>query len=171
MEIDSEPDAKKDAINCIVQKKKNQLKSAVRTLIEISDARKMSDNEYVQVVDAFSTWMSDEKVDGCIVTVAKAFYNWMDKIEVSSKELKAKFSNAVIALVQCPEMLMDLEKQKVTKRLMTLAAAKITVASFVAYWSSSLITNKAKIDSEIVSSKKTGQRKGPQLTNKHGKGL
>ena len=49
-------------------------------------------------------------------------------------------------------MLMDLEKQKVMKRLMLFAASKATTECFVAFWSSRLLlTRKTKKESSIVS--------------------
>ena len=62
--------------------------------------------------------MNEERTDESIVTIAKAFYSWIEKIEIDSKVLKAKLSSAAIDLLQCPDMLINLEKQKVMKRLM-----------------------------------------------------
>ena len=77
--------------------------------------------------------MTEERTEGAIITIAKAFNNWIAKIEIDSRPLKAKLSKTVIDLLECPDMLMDLEKQKVMKRLMLLAVSKSTTICFGAF--------------------------------------
>ena len=120
----------------------------MKTLVEA----RLSTDERAQIIEAFHQWINEEKVDGAVVTVTKAFCRWIDQIEIDSKMLKAKLANTVIGLLGCPDMLTDLEKQKVTKRLMLFAVSKMTTECFVAFWSSSLLTSRAKMNSSTVSS-------------------
>ena len=130
---ESYSDRKQNAIECIMNKEKNKLKKAVRKLVECNDETRLLRKEHEQIIDAFRLWMNEERTDGSIVTIAKAFYSWIEKIEIDSKALKAKLSITVIDLLECPDMLMDLEKQKVMKRLMLLAVSKSTTICFGAF--------------------------------------
>ena len=102
----------------------------MKTLVECSKEARLSTDERAQIIEAFHQWINEEKVDGAVVTVTKAFCRWIDQIEIDSKMLKAKLANTVIGLLGFPDMLTDLEKQKVTKRLMLLAVSKMKNASW-----------------------------------------
>ena len=82
--------------------------------------------------------------------IAKLFYNWVEKVDLVSKILKVKFSKIVISMLEHPEVLLDIDKQRVMKRLLTLMITKLSAEQFVVYWSSNLLMKKMQIKSEIL---------------------
>jgi exodeoxyribonuclease III len=89
-------------------------------------------------------------MESSFVMIAKLFYNWAERVDMASKMLKAKFSDVIVSVLEHPEILMDLDKQRVVKRLLVLTITKISAEQFVPYWSSNLLIRKTKINSEIL---------------------
>ncbi len=56
--------------------------------------------------------MKEEKGENSFTFLGKSFHNWIEKVDMTSKVLKAKFSEAVIGITESPEVLTDLEKQR-----------------------------------------------------------
>lgn len=99
-------------------------------------------------MNKLSEFESEEGVD--FNRIARAFCNLVEKIHLANKVLKAKFAETAISLISRFDWIANLEKQKMMKRLITLAVSKLTTEIFVAHWSSKLLIEKRKIESEII---------------------
>ena len=73
-------DRKQNASEFIMNKEKNKLMEAVRKLAECNEETRLSKEEHEQIIDAFRLRMNEERTDGAIITKAKAFHNWIEKI-------------------------------------------------------------------------------------------
>jgi hypothetical protein len=144
------PDRLESAIDCIRQKEKNKLKASMKILSQNTTAKKISRANFLEISEAFKSWMNEEKTGSSFTMIAKLFHNWMEKVDMVSKILRAKFSEVIISILEHPEVLLDLDRQRVMKRLLVLIITKISAEQFVAYWSSNLLTRKTKINSEIL---------------------
>lgn len=149
-EEDLTPDRLQAAIDCIKRKEKNRLKTSMKILAQNTTAKKLSRVNFLEINDAFKSWMNEEKMESSFVMIAKLFYNWAERVDMASKMLKAKFSDVIVSVLEHPEILMDLDKQRVVKRLLVLTITKISAEQFVPYWSSNLLIRKTKINSEIL---------------------
>ena len=114
-------DRKRNAIKHVKEKKKNKLRGAVKELKRYVEEEELSKEECEEIIDAFAEWMHAEMTtlaeDGTdFVRVAKAFYNWVEKVNMSSKNLKAKFANTVINLIRA-DWVLNSVKRNMIKRL------------------------------------------------------
>jgi exonuclease III len=137
-----------NAIDCLGRKQKGKFKPLMKTLY--NEAGRISKADCNRIMDLLQEWIKQEKTDDYFVTVAKGFYNLVDKLELDTKLLKAKLASFIAEMTTWTEVLLDIEKQRVLKRLLLLALAKLNTEVFVAYWSSDLLKRKAKINSEIL---------------------
>ena len=131
--------------------RKTKLKECLKILKKYAEAKTMSPAECMETMEAFKMWMKDEKTESSFVKVTKTFYNWIEKVEMTNKAMKGKFSETVLSTIEDPEILTDLDKQRVMKRLLVLAVSKLSAETLLAFWSSSLRLRKAVISSEILS--------------------
>ena len=106
-------DRKKDAIEHVKMKKKSKLKGAMKVLNRSVEEEKLSREECVEIIEAFKTWIQDEialEEGDDFIMVAKAFYNWIERVHVTTKTMISKFAGTVISLIH-PDYMADLNKE------------------------------------------------------------
>jgi hypothetical protein len=139
-----------EILECLKTQQRRKLKSMMKLLQLETEENKITGKVCEEVMELFQNWLTQEKAEDYIVVLAKAFYNWLDKLQENNKTLKGKMARIVIEMTTWNEMLTDLDKQRVLKRLLLLATAKLGADGFVAQWSSILLLRKAKVESEVL---------------------
>ena len=155
-----------EALDYLKKKEKAKLKAATKLLNRKTDEMKIHREDCIEVINEFQNWLNAEKSNDYVVVLAKAFYNWISRVEMNNKRLKSIFANVILEMMNWHEMLFDIDKQQVLKRLLLLAISKLSLAAFIAYWSSNLLLKKAKILSETLCSWVLEWSKKGQTTDK-----
>ena len=78
-----------------------------------NEAKKISDQDALEIMTGFGQWMESMKEDDSFVSIAKAFHNWAEKTTMTSKNLKIKMAKIIASLLESAEVMTDLEKQQV----------------------------------------------------------
>ena len=82
------PDQRKNAIDNIKRKDKNKLKMTMKILRKNTEAKKMSKDDCLECINAFAAWLESEERESSFNIIAKAFYNWIERVDMSKKNRK-----------------------------------------------------------------------------------
>ena len=74
----------------------------MKIVMRDTEDKKLSKAECFELIDVFISWMIKEKADPSFNMIIKAFYNWIDKLEVTGKALQTKIAQSGIHLTETP---------------------------------------------------------------------